>query len=75
MPGESHGQRSLVGHSPQDHKESDTTEHTYTQRFKDRNAAPPWDQVDTKPNMVSTFPKCFLTTVLPSICATLLSHY
>ena len=30
LPGESHGQRSLVGHSPQDHKESDTTEATHT---------------------------------------------
>ena len=26
LPGESHGQRSLVGYSPQDGKESDTTE-------------------------------------------------
>ena len=26
VPGESHGQRSLVGYSPRDHKESDTTE-------------------------------------------------
>ena len=26
LPGESHGQRSLAGYSPQDHKESDTTE-------------------------------------------------
>ena len=26
LPGESHGQRSLVGHSPWGHKESDTTE-------------------------------------------------
>ena len=26
LPGESHGQRSLVGYSPWDHKESDTTE-------------------------------------------------
>ena len=25
-PGESHGQRSLVGYSPRGHKESDTTE-------------------------------------------------
>ena len=33
LPGESHGQRSLVGNSPWDHKESDTTEaiqHTLT---------------------------------------------
>ena len=28
LPGESHGQRSLVGHSPWGHKESDTTEAT-----------------------------------------------
>ena len=28
LPGESHGQKSLAGHSPQDHKESDTTEAT-----------------------------------------------
>ena len=26
LPGESHGQRSLVGYSPRGHKESDTTE-------------------------------------------------
>ena len=26
LPGESHGQRTLVGYSPQSHKESDTTE-------------------------------------------------
>ena len=26
LPGESHGRRSLVGYSPQGHKESDTTE-------------------------------------------------
>ena len=28
LPGESHGQRSLVSYSPQGHKESDTTEVT-----------------------------------------------
>ena len=28
LPGESHGQRSLVGYSPKGHKESDTTEVT-----------------------------------------------
>ena len=26
LPGESHGQRSLAGYSPQGHKEEDTTE-------------------------------------------------
>ena len=30
LPGESHGQRSLVGYSPQDHKELDTVEHAHT---------------------------------------------
>ena len=29
LPGESHGQRSLVGYSPWGHKESDMTEHTH----------------------------------------------
>ena len=28
LPGESHGQRSLAGYSPLNHKESDTTEST-----------------------------------------------
>ena len=28
IPGESHGQKSLAGYSPQGHKESDTTEAT-----------------------------------------------
>ena len=30
LPGKSHGQRNLVGYSPQGRKESDTTEHTHT---------------------------------------------
>ena len=36
LPGEFHGQRSLVGYSPWGHKESDTTEqltHTHTRRL------------------------------------------
>ena len=32
LPGKSHGQRSLVGYSPQDHKESDMTEQLSTYR-------------------------------------------
>ena len=36
LPGEAHGQRSLAGHSPQGHKESDTTEATsYTHTHRD----------------------------------------
>ena len=31
LPGESHGQRSLVSYSPRGCKESDTTDHTHTQ--------------------------------------------
>ena len=30
LPGEPHGQRSLVGYSPWGHKESDTTEQLFT---------------------------------------------
>ena len=30
LPGESHGQRSLVGYSPWGHRESDTTERAHT---------------------------------------------
>ena len=30
LPGKSHGQKSLAGHSPRGHKESDTTEYTHT---------------------------------------------
>ena len=33
LPGEPHGQRSLVGHSPWDHKESDTTERLSMSRW------------------------------------------
>ena len=37
LPGESHGQRSLVGYSPWGHKESDTTKATYhAQRYQSR---------------------------------------
>ena len=38
LPGESHGQRSLVGYSPEGHKESDmteVTEHAHSCRNKD----------------------------------------
>ena len=31
LPGKFHGQRSLVGYSPWDHKLSDVTEHTYSE--------------------------------------------
>ena len=34
LPGESHGQRSLVGHSLEGHKELDTTEATYHVRAR-----------------------------------------
>ena len=34
LPGESHGQKSLGGYSPWDHKESDTTEHVLRVRVE-----------------------------------------
>ena len=37
LPGESHGQRSLVGYSPQGHKESDTTERLHFHFEAERN--------------------------------------
>ena len=39
LPGESHGQRSLVGYSPKGFKESDTTERLWTHNFFYRNKA------------------------------------
>ena len=39
LPGESHGQRTLAGYSPQRHKESDTTEATQHTR-----TAEEWEQ-------------------------------
>ena len=42
LPGESHGQRSLAGYSPQGHKESDTTEQLSTaQHSTNQNACKP----------------------------------
>ena len=38
FPGESHGQRSLAGYSPQDHKQSDRTEHGRGHRNTDKEA-------------------------------------
>ena len=40
LPGKSHGQRSLEGYSPRDHKELDATEHTctYTSLTRDRSS-------------------------------------
>ena len=37
LPGESHGQRGLVGYSPQGRKELDTTEATYHGSFGQRD--------------------------------------
>ena len=49
LPGESHGQRSLLGHSPQGHKESDTTEVTWCE--------------DTQPLICRLFSKINTTAV------------
>ena len=44
LPGESHGQRSLVGYSPWGYKESDTTEqaHTYAYMEEMCTTRMPW---------------------------------
>ena len=47
LPEESQGQRSLVGYSPQGHKESDTTEATeYTHKL--RNLHLPWSELSPR---------------------------
>ena len=53
LPGKSHGRRGLVGHSPQGHKESGTTEllsvraHTHTHTSGKRTAWHPYSAVET----------------------------
>ena len=42
LPGESHGQSSLVGYSPRGHKESETTER------RSRSTAPDWGKQETE---------------------------
>ena len=37
LPGKSHGERSLVGYSPQGCKESETTKHTHTYAYTHQN--------------------------------------
>ena len=37
LPGESHGQKSLVGYSPRGHKESDTTERLHFHFTRDKH--------------------------------------
>ena len=43
-PGESHGQRSLAGYSPQDHKESDMTEWRTCSPFYLLTPSPVWNE-------------------------------
>ena len=43
-PGESHGQRSLAGYSPRDHKESDTTEWRTRSPFYLLTPSPVWNE-------------------------------
>ena len=61
LPRESHGQRSLVGYSPQGHKESDTTKetahtHAYIERDRDRNRE---RETDTAREIWGNFLGCF----------------
>ena len=44
LPGKSHGQRSLAGHSPRGRKESDTTEHAHTRYSRQGLPGGPGDE-------------------------------
>ena len=48
LPGESHGQKSLVGYSPRGHKESDMTEQLYFHFFT-------FQKMDKKPKLKNKF--------------------
>ena len=59
LSGESHGQRSLVGHGPWDHRESDTNEvteheHTYTYTHTHTGASLMAQKAKTLPAMQET---------------------
>ena len=57
LPGEFHGQRSLEGYSPRDHKESGTTEATYTcKTLKKKNKEATSPMLST--SLSSFFPVC-----------------
>ena len=43
LPGESHGQRRLMGYSPWGHKESDMTEHAHTHKHKISHVSKSWE--------------------------------
>ena len=65
LPGESHGQRSLAGCSPRGHRESDTTEVTYTHTDWTRGLNQyllPW-QADSLPWSYPRKPQVFFRTV------------
>ena len=49
MPGKSHGQRSLAGYSPWDHRESDKTQHSSTKPHKEGAAQKPPEARIKKP--------------------------
>ena len=53
LPGKSHGHSSLVGYSPRDHKESDTTEHSQTRIWYTAHAQYVLSEEMNKPDGVS----------------------
>ena len=57
LPGESHGQRILVGCSPRGHRESDTTEHTRARGAQTtRPSSPPAPAAFSRPYSVLALP-------------------
>ena len=55
LPGESHGHSSLVGYSPRDHKESDTTEHSQSRIWYTAYAQYMLSEETNKPDGVSKY--------------------
>ena len=56
LPGKSHGQRSLVGYSPQGHKESDTTEQLHFQLHFHRYGCESWTIKKAKSEVLQSCP-------------------
>ena len=71
LPGESHGQRSLAGYSPQSLKESDTTEatlhaHAGTPTVSPKGAQDVKESQDTGPGLAEVYMKGMISVSLGS---------
>ena len=59
LPAEFHGQRTLVGYSPWELKESDTTEHKHTQRLSSKRLLFSLKFILSSPNPLMLFLFCY----------------